>query len=158
MKAFEAFTNGVGAAIIHSESISMAKNLASKLHNFEDKIFTEVISKARQKLKAQGQFSKIKNLLFKNQENSYKKFLENDERYMKRILFSPSTVEEEVLSESLWKLGFNENMIWDKKLSTVALEALEQLKNYKTLDEYWDYMRVFRMVVGFHDRAMIELM
>ena len=77
---------------------------------------------------------------------------------MKRILFSPSTVEEEVLSESLWKLGFNENMIWDKKLSTVALEALEQLKNYKTLDEYWDYMRVFRMVVGFHDRAMIELM
>lgn len=158
MKAFEAFTNGVGAAIIHSESISTAKNLASKLHNFEDKIFTEVISKARQKLKAQGQFSKIKNLLFKNQENSYKKFLENDERYMKRILFSPSTVEEEVLSESLWKLGFNENMIWDKKLSTVALEALEQLKNYKTLDEYWDYMRVFRMVVGFHDRAMIELM
>lgn len=158
MKVFESISNAIGSAIIEADSLSTAKNLATKLHSFEDKVFNGILTTANEKIQRQGMLGKIKDVFFKNNTDTYKRFLSLDDRYMRKIIFAPSSAEEVSLSKALWKLGFKEDMIWDKDLSKVALEALHELRNYRTLDEYWDYMRVFRMIVGFKDRGIIELM
>lgn len=155
MKAFDAITNSIGAAIIEADSLTTAKNLASKLHAIEDKVFEDILKNVESKAKLS---TGVKDLLFGKNIADYKKFLQQDKQYMRRVIFAPRTAEEVILSESLWRTGFKTQSIWKDDLPSMALEALEQLKGYKGLDQFWDYMRLFRMIVGFKDQGLVEIL
>jgi hypothetical protein len=75
---------------------------------------------------------------------------------VRRILFNPATMEEKALAEVIWASNPTDALLGLEKLSTVAHRAVQELANYKTADQFQNYLSALKILVLKRDPAVVQ--
>lgn len=75
---------------------------------------------------------------------------------VRRILFQANTLEEEAIAEVLWTAVPTERILGLESLGSVAHQAVEELSNYRTVDQFQNYLSALKILVLKRDPAVVQ--
>lgn len=73
-----------------------------------------------------------------------------------RLLFNPRNLEEKALGEAVWAAAPTDSLLGLEQLSRVAHQAVQELSNYRTADQFQNYLSALKILVLKRDPAVVQ--
>ncbi len=134
-------------AVIEFRNTLIVKGHGDALESFESQISEGVLRWTRQDGAAQKRLGRLPSMKKPHTDNIRTTLaLPETAEDIRRILFMPESVEEEVLSAWLWRQIPKELYLGSTELQRVSTQMVDQLGNYgsaQDFDNYWDALRMY---------------
>lgn len=143
-KAFSQFQNTVATA---AESLGEEKG--TKLIQRYGELESKLIEKFGKKLASTGKEAKFKvngKVIHLTPEN------------FRQIIFYPASIDEKAVAETVWKSMEVDDMFDMKEFGEVAHRVVQELSNYKGMDEFDDYLKALKVLIIHRDPGVVEIM
>ncbi|GAB4406601.1 MAG: hypothetical protein OHK0056_05720 [Bacteriovoracaceae bacterium] len=156
-QSIRAFTQGLEDSSV-ALSGAEAQKLSTELARFKDLMTKKISNHVGARIKRQDVLAKLNHQLFKNKNQVFREASSLTDEALKRILFSPESIQEEAFSRVLWNSMNVDELFELTEIGDISYRVIKELSNYKDVDGFERFMNALRVLVIHRDPGVVEIM
>tara|TARA_R110002072_G_scaffold1989_3_gene16491 strand:- start:55560 stop:60197 length:4638 start_codon:yes stop_codon:yes gene_type:complete len=157
LQAMRAFQESVADAVEKLPE-TQARQLVSRYHRMESKMAEKIVSIAQSKIDSNGVIDRIRKALLKSGHRAHMKITSLDEASVRKILFSPESLDEKAIGEVLWSSMPVEDLFNLREVGDVAHRVIRELSQYENVDGFERLLNALKVMVIKRDPGVVEIM
>jgi hypothetical protein len=76
----------------------------------------------------------------------------------RQVIFYPASLDEKAVAETVWKSMAVDDMFEMKEMGELAHRVVQELSNYKSMNQYDDFLKALKILVIHRDPGVVEIM